>query len=164
MTANQYKKLTKPFVEHPMLTKGFLVFNQLLTGVCYVMYPLLILLEWYQKNPLWLKSLLTASISFVVVSVFRRFYNKQRPYERLDIVPLIAKDTVGKSFPSRHVFSVFVIAMCWLMYCPVVGVMLMIIGIGMAFIRVVGGVHDLTDVIAGAVIGVISGVIGLIFL
>ena len=56
------------------------------------------------------------------------------------------------------------IAMCWLMYCPVVGVMLMIIGIGMAFIRVVGGVHDLTDVIAGAVIGVISGVIGLIFL
>ena len=142
MTANQYKKLTKPFVEHPMLTKGFLFFNQLLTGVCYVIYPLLILLEWYQKNPLWLKSLLTASISFVVVSVFRRFYNKQRPYERLDIV----------------------IAMCWLMYCPVVGVILIIIGIGMAFIRVVGGVHDLTDVIAGAVIGVISGVIGLIFL
>ena len=48
-------------------------------------------------------------ISFVAVSIFRKCYNAKRPYEIYDFKPLIPKDTIGKSFPSRHVFSIFVI-------------------------------------------------------
>ena len=47
-------------------------------------------------------------ISFVAVSIFRKCYNAKRPYEIYDFKPLIPKDTIGKSFPSRHVFSIFV--------------------------------------------------------
>lgn len=161
MTADQYKKWTRPFVEHPTLTKGLLRMNIILTILCYILFPLLVFLEWIEKSDLWWKTLLTAGISFVLVSLFRKIYNKKRPYEALDITPLIQKDKNGQSFPSRHVFSVFVIAMCWFFYFPVVGILLFLAGMVMAWIRVIGGVHYPVDVISGALIGIISGIIGL---
>ena len=98
---------------------------------------------------------------FVLVSLFRKWHDAPRPYEALDIDPLIAKDTRGKSFPSRHVFSVFVIAVAASLLSPVATAALCLAGLVMAYIRVVGGVHFPRDVIAGALIGVIFGAIGL---
>ena len=46
----------------------------------------------------------------MVVSVSRKIINEPRPYEKYGVPPVLDKDTSGKSFPSRHVFSVFVIA------------------------------------------------------
>ena len=48
---------------------------------------------------------------FVGLSVVRKIINAPRPYEKFDMPPVLEKDTKGKSFPSRHVFSVFIIAM-----------------------------------------------------
>lgn len=161
MTAEQYRKWTKPFRAHPLLTKGLLLTNQILTIVCYILFPLLIFLQWMDKSGLWWRTLLTAGVSFSLVSLFRKLYNKKRPYEALDIKPLIQKKKAGQSFPSRHVFSVFVIAMCWFYYVPAVGVALFLIGGVMAWIRVIGGVHYPIDVLSGTAIGIISGMIGL---
>ncbi|MGN0438852.1 MAG: phosphatase PAP2 family protein [Lachnospiraceae bacterium] len=164
MTTNQYKKWTKPFVEHPRATKVLLFMNKILTILCYILFPLLLIMEWMTQSDLLLRSFLTAGISFVAVTLFRKAFNKTRPYEALDIVPLIKKDKKGQSFPSRHVFSVFVIAMCWLYYIPIVGILLLLVGIIMAWIRVIGGVHYPIDVIAGAMIGMMSGIIGFVLL
>lgn len=164
MTANQYKKWTKPFVEHPRATKVLLFMNKILTILCYILFPLLLIMEWIAQSDFLLRSFLTAGISFVVVTLFRKAFHKPRPYEALDIVPLIQKDKKGQSFPSRHVFSVFVIAMCWFYYIPIVGILLFFVGIIMALIRVIGGVHYPVDVIAGAVIGIVSGIIGFVLI
>lgn len=164
MTSNQYEKWTKPFVEHPAGTKVLLCMNKILTAICYILFPLLLLLEWMNQRELLLRTVLTAGISFVLVSFFRKLYNKPRPYEALHIVPLIKKDKKGQSFPSRHVFSVFVIAMCWVCYIPLVGMVLLLAGVIMAWIRVIGGVHYPVDVIAGALIGILSGVIGMLLI
>lgn len=160
MTAEQYKKWTGPFVRRERLTRLLLITNQILTWSCYVLFPFLLILEYFSGNQLWARSFWTAGLSFLIVSFFRRIYNRPRPYEELDIIPLIQKDTKGKSFPSRHVFSVFVIAMCWFYYMPFVGIVLMISGCIMAYIRVIGGVHYPVDVIAGAIVGILSGLIG----
>lgn len=164
MTKNQYDAWTKPYRENMKLTQIILLGNKILTYICYVLFPILIGVLYFTKNILWLRCLLTAGISFVFVSVFRKIYNKKRPYEKLSIEPLIKKDTKGKSFPSRHVFSVFVIAICWFCYCPVIGVILLVIGVLMAYIRVIGGVHYPIDVLAGAIIGILSGLIGIYFI
>ena len=74
--------------------------------------------------------------------------------------PVLEKDTKGKSFPSRHVFSVFVIAVTVFVRNPVAGCILAMIGIMIAVIRVIGGVHTVWDVTAGAAVGILSGVIG----
>lgn len=160
MTSMQYEKWTKAFRIHGKLTKGLLLVNKMLTAICYVLFPLLIIVEFANGSSLWIRSLLTAGISFVLVSIFRKIYNKPRPYEALSIDPLIHKETKGNSFPSRHVFSVFVIAMCYFVYCKPLGILLFVAGVFMAIVRVLGGVHYPIDVIVGAVTGILSGLIG----
>ena len=94
------------------------------------------------------------------VTLFRKIVNEPRPYEKYDLPPVIDKDAGGKSFPSRHVFSVFVIAVTVFVRNPVAGCILAMIGIMIAVIRVIGGVHTVWDVTAGAAVGILSGVIG----
>ena len=96
----------------------------------------------------------------MAVSVFRHILNVPRPYEKFEIAPAIEKETHGKSFPSRHVFSVFVIAMTIFYVYTNVGILLCIIGILLGIIRVIGGVHEPRDIIAGALIGILSGLVG----
>ena len=50
--------------------------------------------------------------------------------------------------------------MAWLPFNTVAGVLLLLLGIDMMFIRVVGGVHYPQDVVAGAVCGILAGVLG----
>lgn len=57
-------------------------------------------------------------------------------------------------------FSMFVIAVTVYNFYKVPGLVIGAAGIVMAVVRVVGGVHFPKDVIAGAIIGIVSGVIG----
>lgn len=74
--------------------------------------------------------------------------------------PLIPKDTRGNSFPSRHVFSVFVIDMAFWWVCPPLGGVFLAVGVLIALIRVIGGVHFPRDVLSGAVLGAACGAVG----
>lgn len=160
MTKQQYEKWAKTFEEHPERIRMTIAVNKILTLFGYVGFVILIGIEWIQDNPLWIRSVLVSGIAFLLVTWYRKVYNKQRPYEAFQILPAIQKETKGKSFPSRHVFSMFMVAMCWLVYNPVVGVVYLLAGIGMAWIRVIGGVHYPVDVVAGAAIGILSGIVG----
>lgn len=105
------------------------------------------------------------AVSFMLVSLFRNVRDEQRPYEIYNFKPLIQKDTKGKSFPSRHVFSIFVIAGTLFWFYPVVACIMGIMGVILAVIRVISGVHFPKDVIVGAVAGMLcSGVTGIILL
>lgn len=100
---------------------------------------------------------LVPGISFVLVSFVRDRINWKRPYEEWPIDPLIHKETKGHSMPSRHVFSSAVISMCWLSYCVLPGVVLLILTLCSVAVRVLGGVHYPRDVAAGLVIGIAAG-------
>lgn len=164
MTSQQYERWTAPLRARPKLTRGLVSANKILTYLCYVLYPCLLVILLLTRSPLLLRSFLTPAISFVLLSLVRKKINCPRPYETLDITPLIHKNTKGKSFPSRHVFSVFVIAGTWFAYCPVVGIILGVIGLSMAVVRVLGGVHYPRDVAAGAAAGIVSCVIGFVLI
>ena len=94
---------------------------------------------------------------FLIVTIFRKLINKQRPYEKLPIQSLIKKEKKGQSFPSRHVFSIFLIATLWFYFWKPIGIFLLIAGIFLAIVRVIGGVHFISDVCAGAFLGIIAG-------
>ena len=66
--------------------------------------------------------------------------------------------------PSRHIFSITIIAMCWLYICQPVGIILLVMTLVLAVLRVVMGVHFIKDVIAGIIYGIICGFIGLLIL
>ena len=162
MTKETYARWTAPFRSRPASIRALGRLNKALTLLCYVCYPLLlglVLFRW--PGGLFLRAILVPGVSFVAVSVFRAVLSAPRPYEVLDIDPLIRKDTKGKSFPSRHVFSVFVIAATWLYFYPMVGVFFLAAGVLLAAVRVLGGVHFPRDVLAGAILGLLCGGAGM---
>jgi len=161
ITKETYDKITRSLRKSPQKVKALKGLNKGLTLLVYFMYPTLLLVLGYQHDDRFWRVLITPGVSFVMVSIFRYYLNFQRPYEVLDIVPIIYKDTKGKSFPSRHIFSVFVIAMVFSYISLPMGMVLIIIGIFLAVVRVIGGVHFPKDVIAGGIIGILSGIVGL---
>lgn len=160
MTKEQYIKITEPLRRDPEKTKRVVSMNQILTGVVFMVYPLYIAVLYGEKDPKLLKTILVPAVSFVFITVIRKIINAPRPYEKFGIPPVIEKDTKGKSFPSRHVFSVFIIAVTIFYSHPGAGILIGMIGVSMAVIRVLGGVHEVRDVVAGAVIGLLCGVVG----
>ena len=111
-------------------------------------------------NPWLLRAVFVPAVSFVGLTVIRRIINAPRPYETFDIPPVLEKDTKGKSFPSRHVFSVFIIAMTIFYEHPGAGVLLGSIGLLLGLVRVLVGVHEPRDIIAGAFAGIVCGIVG----
>lgn len=159
MTREQYERWSAPF-RSPGGERGMNLTNLILTRLCYVAYPLCLIWLGTTHDGRLLPALAVPAVTFLAVSVFRNLYNAQRPYELLEIKPLIHKDKRGKSFPSRHVFSVFIIAMTFLWLLPAVGAAFLLIGILLACCRVIGGVHFPRDVLAGALMGILSGLVG----
>ncbi len=157
MTAEQYERWSAWWRAHEGALKALLAVNRGLRYLGYLMYPLLLVLVAIFDLPSLPKLVVVPLLGFLVVSGFRAAFDAPRPYELLDMDPLIKKATVGQSMPSRHLFSMAMIAMCWLYWCAPVGVVLLLLCAVMGYIRVVGGVHFPRDVIAGALGGVILG-------
>lgn len=107
------------------------------------------------------KLILAPLTSFIFVSFIRKYLDSPRPYTKYNITPIVKKDKEGESMPSRHIFSITIIAMCWLYIYQPVGIILLVMTFVLAVLRVVMGVHFIKDVIAGIICGIICGFIGL---
>ena len=160
MTKETYLKMTESFRGNPKRQKAIILIDSILTKIAYIAYPVLLAALYLQKDTGLARAVLVPGISFVVISVFRYLYCAPRPYEVFDLPPVIPKDTRGKSFPSRHVFSIFIIGMTFFWKMPLAGVLIGAAGIFMSVVRVLGGVHFPKDVIAGAALGILSGLVG----
>lgn len=160
MNEEIYKKISGPIKRMNRGEEILNIINKTATSFVYLTYPVILLLLAIKKDIRFWKVLIIPAVSFIIVSLIRKWIDFPRPYEVLDIDPIIKKETKGNSFPSRHVFSVFIIAMTLYYIMPSISLLLMFIGFIIAVTRVVGGVHFPRDVIAGALIGIVLGIIG----
>lgn len=134
--------------------------NIFITRIVYIAFLVLLAMLLWQKDERIVRVVLVCGISFVLVSLIRKFYNEDRPYTTYDFEPVVKKDKTGESMPSRHVFSGFVIAMAFLYVNPLWSVLIFICSAVMCFGRVIAGVHFPRDVIVGAVFGIMCGYVG----
>ena len=120
MKKETYERITAPFRTNSKRAQTINVINKAITYAIYVAYPLLLiwlfftevdqgLIVDFMNNGLFIRALAVPLVSFVLLSVLRKALNAKRPYEVFGLDPIIPKKTKGKSFPSRHVFSIFVI-------------------------------------------------------
>ena len=163
MTEQEYRRLSAPFRSSGR-QQGLIWANRVLTGLFYLAYPALLLPLLLSRDPRLMRCVLVPALSFAALSLWRHCCRAQRPYEVLDIEPILHRDKTGDSFPSRHVFSAFVIAMTALRLLPPLGGMLLLCGALLSLCRVVGGVHWPRDVLSGAAFGVLTGLVGYWFL
>lgn len=161
MTEQQYEAISRPFRENPDAVLWLTFANKALTVLGYVAYPALLLAVALSGSYLDLvEFIVVPAVGFIALSIFRASYDAPRPYEVLAIEPLIRKDTQGKSFPSRHTFSMMMIACSWTAWLPPVGIVLIVCCCSMGCIRVIGGVHFPRDVVAGALFAVVCALVG----
>lgn len=151
MKKDTYVKMTGYFKSHPSQRKCLKVMNKLCTLIIVVAYPLLLLYLLSLRTPELATAIIVPMNAFIILTVFRFLINRQRPYEKFETAPAIPKVKKGNSFPSRHVFSSFMIAFTMCIYGPwiEVGILLLIVAILIAIIRVVAGIHFISDVLAG---------------
>lgn len=101
---------------------------------------------------------------FLLVTAFRCIVSTKRPYEVYNITPIMKKDKIGKSMPSRHTACAFAIAMAFMHLNVIAGLLMMILAAAVGLSRVLCGVHFIKDVIAGAIVAVIFDFLGNAFL
>lgn len=134
--------------------------NRTLTVLGYIAYPLLLLLLVFHDQQLLLRCILVPACGFILCTALRALINAPRPYEATSAKPTLTKTTKGKSFPSRHTFSLATIALTWFLYQPIVGAILFLCAIGLGLLRVCGGVHYLRDIVAGIALALLVCAVG----
>ena len=160
MTAERYRKIETWFRSRPAAYKCLEGLSKGLTLLVYISYILLCLWALIKDKKKAVRVIGVPAATYTVGSLVRALINAPRPYEVLEIKPLVPKDTRGKSFPSRHVFSAGVIAMAFLFVSIPLGIIYMVIALVIAATRVLDGVHWLKDVIAGLIFGFGAGLLG----
>ncbi len=147
---------------HSIRITGVLIpiMDKLITLLTALAYAGFLYILFRSKNPLLVRCTVIPAAGFVACTMIRGMLNWKRPYEVYDFEPIIHKETFGKSFPSRHVCSIFLIAMAFLQYDVSMGMVMALMGVMLGILRVFGGVHFPRDVIAGALFGWIFACIG----
>ena len=127
-------------------------------------YCVLLFLSFYNSIYEGLSVLLSAALPFFAVGFVRMMIDAPRPYELYTFYENKPKERAGRSFPSRHAYSSFVIATIAFAYSIPLGIALLILGLALSVSRVLLGIHFIRDVVCGALVGVISGLVGIFFL
>ena len=159
-----YTQINNKIKKNTGLVRTINILDRAITFITIVLYVALLYLSfvWAVDGDytIFYRSILIPGVSFIIVSIYRYMVFAPRPYEVYDFTPVLTKDTAGKSFPSRHVFSIFIVAATYAQVNIPAALIICLMGIVLAILRVAGGVHFVRDVIWGMAIGVLCGVIG----
>ena len=129
----------------------------------FIAYPsLLVYAFFWQRQNIRMLTIVPLGV-FIAVTILRYIVNEQRPYERYGKPSVFNKTTKGKSFPSRHTASAFIIAMAVLSLNVFFGIIALAIAALITTSRVLAGAHYIRDVLAGMAISVAAGCIIIIF-
>ena len=153
-----YERISRIFRNNGRLHAALIYFNMYFTYTMYILYPCLLVMLLFTERKLFLRTLIVPAVFFYVLTEVRKKINRERPYEKWNMDVLLEKSTRGNSMPSRHVFSSAVIAMSWMPVSLPAGLFLLAVSAAAALIRVLGGVHYPSDVIAGYLAGIAAGI------
>lgn len=158
------EKLLLKVYKSKRATLSFKVISALAVILSVLSYCALLFLSFYNSVYEGLAVLLSAALPFFAVGFVRMMIDAPRPYELYDFYENKPKEREGRSFPSRHAYSSFVIATIAFAYSVPLGIGLLLMGLALAASRVLLGIHFIRDVLCGALVGVISGLIGIFFM
>ena len=148
------------FNQHKAARNTLFFFYKGLPLLLFLSYPSLLIYALIFWQTLMLAELTLVPLGvFLGVTLLRVLVNEQRPYERFGQPSVFHKDTSGKSFPSRHTASAFIIAMAFLRVDPVLGTLMLLFAVIIGLSRILSGAHYIHDVVTAMLISVAAGYI-----
>ena len=113
-------------------------------------------------DDLWLASdlILTCGIPFIILSIVRARIDAPRPLEVYGL-SFPNEKREGRSFPSRHAFSVFSIGTAIAFVEPLLAIGVLLLGVLLSAARVLIGKHFVRDVLVGGLVGIATSLVGM---
>lgn len=146
----------------PLMSTISRLISKLGDGVLYLIIGLLIAwLEPHQGGEFLLAGLLVYALELPAYLYLKQLIKRDRPCDRFDDVTPQITPADKFSLPSGHAAAAFAFASLVTVYYPAFMLLGYILAVLIAFARVFLGVHYPTDIIAGAVLGLLSAVTGL---
>ncbi len=160
MTEKTYKRMVSTFKESKVATSLLWFANKILPLVFYIAYPLMLIIKATGGiDREFIRMLIVPLAVFLGVTVMRKLINRPRPYEKFGTDPVIPNERKGLSFPSRHTASAFIVALSAFYISIPLGIVLCLIALDISACRVFSGIHFISDVLFGAFISSLFGVL-----
>lgn len=163
MTAAGYEKLLGWLRANPVRCRCAQLLTQGLPVLFMAVYAgggALLLLR--RDERIW-RFLLVPAAALGCCMLLRRLIDRPRPYEVYGFRPLISRDKRGRSCPSNHTVSAFVIALAFLRLSPSAGAVLLAMAAMVGVSRILSGVHWPGDVGAGLLLAMAADALGTCF-
>ena len=127
----------------------------------YILVLALVLFLAFSFKKYW-RMLLEAMIAavftrFILVEIIRWLWFRPRPFVTNNVNLLVEYNAREASFPSGHATFFFAISTIIYFYNKKIGALFFLSSILIVLARVFSGVHWPSDILAGAVVGIISG-------
>lgn len=147
--------------KRPMwLDRLMLGFTQLGNGLTSVILAVVV----YWKNPILTYEILLGTITLWLVVEFLKFLvRRSRPFIRITETRIVGLRARGRSFPSGHTSQAFFAATLFIQYFEVnvwIAILLYAAALLVGITRMYIGAHYPRDVLAGAVLGTVWGLLG----
>lgn len=94
---------------------------------------------------------------FVLAEMVRWLWFRPRPFVALNFIPLINQSAKEASFPSGHASFYFALSTIVYFYNKKLGIFFYVASFFIVIFRVFVGVHWPSDILAGAVLGILIG-------
>jgi undecaprenyl-diphosphatase len=148
-------------VEHAWIRVFFMAASRLGDGV--IWYALMLVLPLFYGSrglEVALVMLATSAVNLATYKFLKRTFVRERPFIRHAGISLAGAPLDRYSFPSGH--TLHAVAFAWIAVAAFPGLALLLVPLALAIAasRVVLGLHYPTDVLVGALLGVISGAAG----
>lgn len=102
--------------------------------------------------------ILSLLISHIPVAISKKCYPRKRPYLMIPGTKTFANPLKDHSFPSGHTTAIFSVIIPLAFIHPAMLVILLPLGLSIGISRMYLGLHYPTDVLAGMILGISSGV------
>ena len=155
-----YEKTISFVHKRKKLVKALIVADKLMCALVVALFAFVLLKSFLLSVMLGIKMGLVCMVPFLLVSFIRKKINAPRPNQICHFDGAVSAGKEGNSFPSRHAFSAFCISTVALSVDFPLGIIGIFVAVLISAIRVLLGYHFIRDVVAGSVIGIISGIIG----
>ncbi|MDO5516514.1 MAG: phosphatase PAP2 family protein [Clostridium sp.] len=160
MKEKYYIYITEFFRKTKLREQFIKLSSKLLPLIVVAIYFLSILFLILRRDSRLILFVLIPAMDFIFITLFRKYINAIRPYDKFNFTPVVKfEHGKGKSFPSRHTASAFIIAMACLYINLYLGIFMLLLAVLIGLTRIISGVHFIKDVAAGMFISIILGYI-----